>query len=288
MLLFNARGTCASAHNDVAYFEVCSAFYHYPIPPRFYTIMNSSIQPGSTYGNLHYTSFALIAIALFTMHCSGSEKALRTETPSSWPVHFHYFGSESVTVSLGAESATISPTESAMVYVPAQTALPLRVEVGGQEAVTYDLPRPVMVNREVHMDLLVHNERLFARNWFYYTDEDAQTQHKVYLNADRPPQPVQGTLNLPRGAVRVQTGGRGTPRNNPQTVRNTVRATVEFIVHEDGRISDLRLAESSKMKSFDRDMLKAVEQARFTPAMVQGEPVKALHRISRNRTVTAR
>lgn len=274
---------------DVAFAAIQRTTHPQPIPPLFiHTIMNSATHPATTPRGHRYPLLWFVAIALLTIHCSGSEKATRTDTPTSWPVHVHYVGNEAVTVTLGDQSALISPTESGLMYVPAQTGLPLRVEVSGEKDTTYALPRPIMVNREIHMDLRVFNERLFARNWFYYTDDDAQTRHKVYLNADRPPQPVQGTLNLPRAAVRVQTGGRGTPRGAPQTVRNTVRATVEFIVHEDGHVSDISLTESSKMKAFDRDMIKAVEKARFTPAMVQGEPVKALHRISRNRTVTAR
>lgn len=60
------------------------------------------------------------------------------------------------------------------------------------------------------------------------------------------------------------------------------RATVEFLVGEDGRVAEARVVASTGFAELDAAALKAVRTARFTPARADGKAVAAPARLTLN------
>jgi TonB-like protein len=88
-----------------------------------------------------------------------------------------------------------------------------------------------------------------------------------------PPTPESGSPFPTRIAVQMQAGDRRPP---PGT--RYVRLSIEALIDEAGVPSNVRITQSSGMGDLDDAVLKQWEARRFHPALIDGEPIRALFR----------
>lgn len=88
-----------------------------------------------------------------------------------------------------------------------------------------------------------------------------------------PPTPESGSPFPTRIAVQMKPGDRRPP---PGTQR--VQIGIEALIDEGGVPSNVRIIRSSGMTDLDDEILKRWEGRRFHPALIDGEPIRALWR----------
>ena len=88
-----------------------------------------------------------------------------------------------------------------------------------------------------------------------------------------PPTPESGSPFPTRIAVQMQPGDRRPP---PGTRRIHIR--LEALIDEGGVPSNVRITQSSGMSDLDDEILKQWQGRRFHPALIDGEPIRAVFR----------
>ncbi len=88
-----------------------------------------------------------------------------------------------------------------------------------------------------------------------------------------PPTPESGSPLPTRIAVQMKPGDRRPP---PGTQRVHIR--LEALVDEGGVPSNVRITQSSGMSDLDDEIVKQWQGRRFHPALIDGEPIRALWR----------
>ncbi len=88
-----------------------------------------------------------------------------------------------------------------------------------------------------------------------------------------PPTPESGSPFPTRIAVQMKPGDRRPP---PGTRRVHIR--LEALIDEGGVPSDIRITQSSGMSDLDDGILKQWQGRRFHPALIDGEPIRAVFR----------
>ena len=92
-------------------------------------------------------------------------------------------------------------------------------------------------------------------------------------------QPIHFTVGMTRPAVTYQVQPRYSEAARRAGVQGAV--TVEAVIDEQGRVTDVKILRGLPM-GLDREAVAAVRQWRFTPATLQGKPVKVYFSLTVN------
>jgi hypothetical protein len=88
-----------------------------------------------------------------------------------------------------------------------------------------------------------------------------------------PPTPESGSRLPTRITVQIRPGD-----HRPPLGTQHVRIHLEALIDEGGVPSNVRITQSSGMSDLDDEILKQWQGRRFHPALIDGEPVRALYR----------
>jgi hypothetical protein len=88
-----------------------------------------------------------------------------------------------------------------------------------------------------------------------------------------PPTPESGSPFPTRVAVQIRSGD-----HRPAPGIQRVHIRIEALIDEGGVPSNVRITQSSGMSDLDDEILKQWQSRRFHPALIDGEPIRALFR----------